>query len=42
MVSSGPDNGQTPVYVNYALEVNVYQPADVYSGTLIYTATTTY
>ncbi len=42
MLSNGPDNGINPVYINYAIEVNVYQPADVYSGTLVYTATATY
>jgi len=42
MSSSGPDDGSSSENVVYALEVNVYQPADIYSGTLIYYATPTY
>lgn len=37
--TSDPGNA---VYVTYAVEANVYQPADQYSGTLQYTATPTY
>lgn len=37
MYSSGPDTSGTTVYVTYALEVNNYQPTDLYAGTLIYT-----
>lgn len=36
------DNGATPVYVTYAIEANVFQPADTYTGTLIYNALPTY
>jgi len=42
MSSSGPDDGSSSEQVVYALEANVYQPADIYSGTLIYYATPTY
>lgn len=42
MTNSGPDLGTTPVNVLYALEANVYQPADVYTGMVLYTATPTY
>ncbi|NMB57007.1 LamG domain-containing protein [Candidatus Beckwithbacteria bacterium] len=35
MESSEADEG-TSVYVTYSLEVNVYQHADLYSGTLVY------
>lgn len=42
MSSLQSDNGQTPVYVTYAVEANVFQPADSYSGTLVYSAVPTY
>ncbi len=42
MESAASDNGITAVHVAYAIEANVYQPADVYTGTLVYTATPTY
>ena len=42
MSSTGPDDGSSPENIVYALEVNVYQPADVYTGTILYTATPTY
>ncbi len=42
MRSTTSDNGITGVHVAYAIEANVYQPADVYTGTLVYTATPTY
>lgn len=42
MVSTTSDNGVNPEYVVYAVEANVYQPADVYTGTVLYTATPTY
>lgn len=32
------DNGATPTLVTYALGVNVYQPSDFYTGTLVYNA----
>jgi hypothetical protein len=35
MYSSTPDLGTT-IYVTYALEVNIFQPADSYSGTIVY------
>jgi hypothetical protein len=36
------DNGTTPTYLTYALEANVFQPADTYTGTLVYNALPTY
>jgi hypothetical protein len=36
------DSGATPVYVTYALEANVFQPADTYTGTIVYNALPTY
>lgn len=42
MKSTGPDLGTTAVLVSIALEVNVYQPADVYTGTFQYNCTPTY
>jgi hypothetical protein len=36
------DNGATAVYVTYAIEANVFQPADTYTGTLVYNALPTY
>jgi hypothetical protein len=42
MTGSRSDNGTTAVYVTYAIEANVFQPADTYTGTLMYTATPTY
>jgi hypothetical protein len=32
------DNGTTGIFVTYAIEANVFQPADTYTGTLIYNA----
>jgi hypothetical protein len=42
MSGADSDNGTTPVYVTYAIEANVFQPADSYTGTLIYNALPTY
>ncbi len=42
MSSATSDNGSTSVYVTYAIEANVYQPADTYTGTLVYNAIPTY
>lgn len=36
------DNGSTPIYVTYGLEANVFQPADTYTGQIIYTALPVY
>jgi hypothetical protein len=36
------DNGTVPTYVTYAIEANVFQPADTYTGTLLYSALPTY
>jgi hypothetical protein len=36
------DNGTVPVIVTYALEANVFQPADFYTGALTYNAIPTY
>ena len=41
MYSSTRDYG-SDIYVTYALEVNEYQPADRYAGTIIYNVTPTY
>ena len=41
MQTSSPDSGST-IYVTYALEVNIYQPTDLYTGQLVYTMTPTY
>lgn len=41
MFSSGTDSGTT-AYVTYALEVNIFQPADGYSGTIRYNFLPTY
>ncbi len=40
MQASGRDS--STVYVTYALEVNAYQPADLYSGVLVYNVLPTY
>jgi hypothetical protein len=42
MQASGSDNGSVPVFVTYAIEANVFQPADTYSGILQYNALPTY
>jgi len=42
MQGAGSDAGTTRVYVTYAIEVNVRQPADTYTGRLIYSALPTY
>ncbi len=42
MQSSTSDNGASGVYVTYAVEANVYQPADTYTGVLVYNALPTY
>lgn len=42
MSSTSSDNGSVAAHVVYAIEANVYQPADVYTGHLVYTATPTY
>jgi hypothetical protein len=42
MRSTTSDNGQTAVYVTYGIEANVRQPADTYTGTLVYNALPTY
>lgn len=42
MKSLVSDNGGASDYVSYALEVNVYQPADTYTGILYYNALPTY
>ncbi|OGV95863.1 hypothetical protein A2W24_02295 [Microgenomates group bacterium RBG_16_45_19] len=42
MTKATADNGTYSVYVTYALESNVFQPADTYTGTVLYTATPTY
>jgi len=36
------DNGANAVYVTYAIEANVFQPADTYTGTIVYNALPTY
>ncbi|OGV95864.1 hypothetical protein A2W24_02300 [Microgenomates group bacterium RBG_16_45_19] len=41
MAASGVDSGTT-IYVSYALEVNVVQPPDEYSGSLLYNLLPTY
>lgn len=41
MQSTQPDSGTT-TYVTYALEVNLLQPADQYSGSLVYNLIPTY
>jgi hypothetical protein len=42
MQATRSDNGATAVYVTYAIEANVFQPADTYTGTLVYDALPTY
>jgi hypothetical protein len=42
MYSTGPDISGTTVYVTYAIEVNIFQPADLYAGTIIYNIIPTY
>lgn len=42
MQSATSDNGVTGVYVTYAIEANVFQPADTYTGVLVYNALPTY
>jgi hypothetical protein len=36
------DNGTVATFVSYAIEANVFQPADTYTGTLVYNALPTY
>lgn len=38
MIETGSDDGSTPTYVVYGIEANVFQPADTYTGALIYIA----
>lgn len=42
MRQANSDNGSVPIYVTYAIESNVFQPADTYTGTILYTAVPTY
>jgi hypothetical protein len=42
MTESDSDSGAVSTYVTYGIEANVFQPADTYTGTLIYTAIPTY
>lgn len=42
MLDADSDNGTTGVYVTYAIEANTFQPADTYTGTLVYNALPTY
>jgi hypothetical protein len=42
MQGSGSDNGTGAVYVTYGIEANVFQPADTYTGELLYFALPTY
>lgn len=42
MKSNASDNGTQAIYVTYALEANVFQPADTYTGILVYNALPTY
>lgn len=41
MQASGVDTGTT-IYVTYGLEVNVFQPSDMYAGQIIYNVTANY
>jgi hypothetical protein len=41
MISSAEDSGST-VYVTYALEANIWQPSDLYSGQIVYNLHPTY
>lgn len=40
--SSGPDRSGSTIYVTYALGINSAQPADNYSGTIVYDVQTSY
>ncbi len=40
--STGPDRSGSIVYVSYALGINNLQPADVYSGTIVYDVVASY
>lgn len=42
MQKGSPDSGLTPNYVTYAIEVDQFQPADAYEGTIMYNALPTY
>ena len=42
MTSAVPDNGGTDVRITFVLEVNQYQPADQYTGYMVYNATPKY
>ncbi len=42
MSSSGPDLGTAATLISFAIEVNVYQPADTYTGTFLYNCVPTY
>ncbi|PIP30816.1 hypothetical protein COZ22_02465 [bacterium (Candidatus Howlettbacteria) CG_4_10_14_3_um_filter_37_10] len=42
MLSSGPDIGSVATRISYAIETDVYQPADNYTGYLVYNCIPTY
>jgi hypothetical protein len=42
MQAASSDPGTTPIFISYGLEANVFQPADTYTGTLIYIALPVY
>ena len=42
MTSVTPDNGLTTTWVTYKIRTNSYQPADKYTGTVVYQAVATY
>ena len=42
MTSTTPDNGLTTSWITYKIQTNSYQPADKYTGTVVYQAVATY
>lgn len=42
MTDLGPDNGTSPTSVTYKIAVDAYQPADQYTGTVVYSAVASY
>jgi len=42
MTDANQDDGTSAIYVTYAIEANVYQPTDLYTGTVLYNALPTY
>ena len=42
VTKTAPDNGGSSTYVSYKIEANAFQPADSYSGTMVYNVVANY